>query len=278
MWYSINRRAMMQFGIAALSAGASIRAAVAQSSSTENPSLDVNDPASVTEVYARMRGNPGGAMSSWWYGGTMFGKLDGEKSVPLLRVHGVGFNRFTQGEGGNVEQVVHEAGFFGDLETGEIREDWTNPLNGTDTKIEHYKSLTRNIIAPDGTETSLNPAVDFTGTVGPVLVNGDMVWVTENLTAKIPLPGDLGNIVSTYLSTFEGNVDDVENESLDFVPANTAFQSVTNFYPWMKMGATPGEVIWQIMGRKIETLDAIPQAQRERLEADYPGFLNDPEV
>jgi hypothetical protein len=267
---SLDRRALMQLGIVALGAGATVPAGAA--------SLKADDPTRVTDVYARIRGNPGGALSSWWYGGTMFGKLDGEKSVPLLRVQGVGFNQFTPTEDGNVTQVVHEAGFFGDLETGEIKDEWTNPLTGAQTKIEHYKSLTRNVITPDGVETSLNPAVDFTGTIGPVVVNGDMAWVTENLTAKIPLPGDMGNIVSTYLSTFEAKIDDVENESLSFVPANTAFQSVTNFYPWMQMAGAPGEVIWQIMGRKITTLDDVPQAQRDRLDADHPGFLDDPEM
>ena len=46
----------------------------------------------------------------------------------------------------------------------------------------------------------------------------------------------------------------------------------------MELGAEPGEVIWQIMGRKIDDISQVPQFQRDRLNLDHPEFISNPGV
>ena len=247
--------------------------------------FNLNDTKNVTPIYARIRGNPDEGLSIWWYGGMVYGKLLNQMSTPLFRVHGVGFNRFRKVNNDLYEQKVTEAGYFADLETNKIIDKWKNPLNDKRVQVEHYKSLTVNNIDLNGTETSLNTKVIFNGKVGPILTNGDRLWVTENLVARIPLPIPPGVSIenapvidSTYLSTFEAKISDVQNPDLKHIPGSTAFQAITNFYPWMELGVQPGEVIWQIMGRKLDDISQLPQFQKERLKADYPDYLENPGV
>ena len=211
----LNRRAAL------ITSGAGLFSSFALSSCGEslNPIsknkdlFDLYDPKTVTPIYARLRGNPNEKMSIWWYGGMVYGKLLNQMSTPLFRVHGIGFNRFRKINDNTYEQTVAEAGYFADLKTLQIIDEWDNPLNNKRVKIEHYRSIVVNDIDLNGTETSRNSKVIFNGEVGPILTNGNKLWVTENLVARIPLPSPPGVsedkklfIDSTYLSTFEGKV------------------------------------------------------------------------
>ncbi len=283
----LNRRAAL------ITSGAGLFSSFALSSCGEslNPIsknkdlFDLYDPKTVTPIYARLRGNPNEKMSIWWYGGMVYGKLLNQMSTPLFRVHGIGFNRFRKINDNTYEQTVAEAGYFADLKTLKIIDEWDNPLNNKRVKIEHYRSIVVNDIDLNGTETSRNSKVIFNGEVGPILTNGNKLWVTENLVARIPLPSPPGVsedkklfIDSTYLSTFEANILDIQNKNLEHVPGSTSFQAITNFYPWMELGAKPGEVIWQIMGRKLDDISQVPQFQRDRLNLDHPDFIENPGV
>jgi hypothetical protein len=47
-----------------------------------------------------------------------------------------------------------------------------------------------------------------------------------------------------------------------------------NWLKWMDMKDQPGHVIWHASGVKLQSMDQLPRAYRERAEEEYPDRLS----
>ena len=126
--------------------------------------------------------------------------------------------------------------------------------------------------------------MEVSGGIGPVEVSGQTLWVQANYSARVSLLGpslagpdeehEAGKTrVVDSLATFEARVDDVLAPEGTFVPVSLAYQETDPWFPWMKMDDRPGLQLWQLNGRKIANPEDLPQELKERLRADYPGFV-----
>lgn len=250
--------------------------------------FDLDDPNDAIRAYARMRGNLDSTPGMWWYRGSMFAKRTNDVAERVLKIEGFSFNRLALREDGRFDQIMAEAGYFIDPETDEIADDWVNPLNGRACNPGHYKSNQTIVVGPDGVSGSEAAAVpvQFTGTV-EAQAYGGRVWTTENMVTKLPNPrseaddplGYSGPVITlTSLASFTGQLADLQNEDLAFMPATLHFQNLAPWMPWMKMGPEPGVTTWQLLGTKVQRADDMPDRLRRRLDADYPGWREDPGV
>lgn len=278
-----RRDTVLGMGLAGL-AGAALRTPALAASG----SYDLSDPNDVISAYARMRGNLDGTPGMWWYRGNMFAKRDNDVAQRVLKIEGFSFNRLVQRADGKFDQIMAEAGFFIDPETDEIQDEWVNPLNGLTCEPQHYKSNQTIVVGTDGvsgSEAALVP-VQFTGSV-EAQAHGGRVWTTENMVTKLPNPRSMDEdplaysgpvITLTSLASFTGQLADLNNESLALMPATLHFQNLAPWMPWMKMGQEAGLTTWQLLGTKVASPDTMPTRLSRRLEADYPGWLDDPGV
>lgn len=249
---------------------------------------DLSDPKDAITAYARMRGNLDGTPGMWWYRGNMFAKRDNEVAERVLKIEGFSFNRMVRRADGKFDQVMAEAGYFVDPETDEIRDEWTNPLNGRACEPQHYKSNQTIVVGTDGvsgSEAAVVP-VQFTGSV-EAQTHGGRVWTTENMVTKLPNPRSedadplaySGPVITlTSLAAFTGQVADLNNPDLALMPATLHFQNLAPWMPWMKMGREAGLTTWQLLGNKVASPDEMPDRLRRRIDADYPEWLNNPGV
>ena len=230
-------------------------------------------------LYRAMRGGAGREAALWWLTGTLFAKVIGKTNVPLVQVHGASWNRIDVREDGNLDQAMDEAGYFGDVNTGAILDTWVNPINGHDAQPEGYRTVSRQIITPTAVEVANTP-ITVDGKMGPAIVSGDVVWVPEIFSATVPasLTGSVPRIVES-MATFQARVDEVDLAAERFVPCTLFFQEVDPFYDWMGMqDEGPGLLVWQVVGRKLRAATEVPAFLATRLEADHPGFIEEPQV
>jgi hypothetical protein len=239
----------------------------------------LSDPDNLLSLYKAMRGGAGNGLALWWLTGTLFAKLIGETNVPLVQVHGASWNRIGFREDGNLDQAMEEVGYFADLNDGEILETWTNPINGHQGKPEPYKTLSRQIITPTAVEVSGSP-IKVRGQMRPAIVSGDTIWVSEIFSATVPgsMTGGEPRIIES-MATFQAQVADVDLTTERFVPATLFFQEIDPFYDWMGMPEdAAGLLIWQVVGRKLRGVDELPAVLAQRIQADHPDFLRNPQV
>jgi hypothetical protein len=131
---------------AAMLAAASGMAAPAQAkrasgsvvSDLKGPFLDLSTPRGCREAWARLAANTDMKSTKYgWYTGIVQGVRPGEAIRDL-----VGFTGFScaklipnDGEDPGYKKILREIGFYTDLKTGEILEEWTNPYLGEKVKV-----------------------------------------------------------------------------------------------------------------------------------------------
>lgn len=238
--------------------------------------------ANALATYARMRGGKNGALSLWWYTGTVWGKPTDDIARPMFQVQGLTFQRLTLNPDGTLDQKMAGRGFYADTVTGQPLEAWLNPFTNKSHTPPHVKSLALQTVKANGELNVREPErIDtFVGRVGELTTNGDTIWMTENFLSKSKPDTKRNGAVSTTssLSTFTAKIADVENDTLPFVPCTLNYQSLGSWPAWMEMGDQPGVLSWQTRGHKVRGPDNGPKELRDWIEAKHPGFLKDPGI
>lgn len=243
------------------------------------PDLTAGSPVA---LMARVRARSDGLPVLWWWQGQVHGKRPGEMAQRLMDIQGVGFNRVRRLPDGHWESTMSEAGYYQDAASGAVLDAWANPYSGKVVKPAHNRLKLRYLIADDGEIRPSMPGLIFDGRVEAPLLSGDLVWVTERLAAEFPRPADLPGApkglsgAPMEVSRFCARLADVANGALEVVPATMSHTTLWSFYPWMEMPADEGYVLTEIVGRKVAGAAELPEALRQRIQGDHPGFLEDP--
>lgn len=198
-------------------------------------------------------------------------------------------------EDGSLAQDMVEVGFWLDPGTGLLLDDWTNPYNGLTCRPQHYKSSQSLVFDADGRAQrtgEIPPGMKFAGKITDPVVQGDTVWVGEDLIVEairpsqqpdITKPVDPSTILppimtATSLVTYTMRLADVQKSDSVWLPATMNYQTMGNWYPWMRMGYETGQCMFQLTGKKLRSTDEIPETLRDLIDQRHPGFLKDPGI
>ncbi|MCY3989158.1 MAG: DUF1838 family protein, partial [Gammaproteobacteria bacterium] len=137
-----NRREIIQsfgavgaLGAAALAFGQAPRKAVAAEGDTgaandylSGPYLDLRNPGDNQIAYARLASDlDESKQRPGWFKGYVMGVRPGEAIRDLFGFAGFGVSRLERQPDGAIARVLREVGFYTDLRSGEILEEWHNP-------------------------------------------------------------------------------------------------------------------------------------------------------
>ena len=236
------------------------------------------------EIYARARGGAGDDPGLWWYSGRLWGQPQNDKGTNLFAVEGFSFNRMARRTNGELQQIMEECGFWKDPDSGELLDDWINPLNGLPCKAAHFRSRQDLTFSADG---KVIDAGRFEGYLTQPTISGPTLFISEILLGAFPSSRKPGEDPLTYggpvrtttsLVTYTLDADKVLADNPGFVASTMHFQSMSNWYPWMRMGRTHGHMMFELSGRKLSSLDEIPTDLRGILDERRPGFLAKPNL
>ena len=90
------------------------------------------------------------------------------------------------------------------------------------------------------------------------VVSGPDVWMSEETTSALTLPGAPKPIRYSELVTLHALRADLEAPGARRVPCQTAFTSVVSWRPWLKMGDRPGHLIGDGVGRYGAAMTSCP--------------------
>jgi hypothetical protein len=228
------------------------------------------------ETHVRMRAHPDGRPLYWAYAGTFYGQISGQRTVPLLGVEGISINRCTPDGDGVYAYSLREAGWFTDLATGQVLDEWLNPLSGRSVKPKHYYSPQRQRFTAEKTEPVLDrpfPGLEWTGYLGAPQRFSGSVWSSEELLVRTTNPETGAARVQTSLLTLHANAADLARNPKRVVPTTMAYQTLASWVPWMDMRDIPGVISWRLFGRKVERVEDLPQTLVTRTRKLHPQLF-----
>jgi hypothetical protein len=189
--------------------------------------------------------------------------------------------------------VLREIGFYTDLRSGEILEEWTNPYFNEKVKVvpvanDPFNHTITDFYPPPPSYGGLNRAAP--PKVPMVLDfrrhNNRLNWFSHiNLFYPSALqpakwPRESGSPFAQVTETFLYQIDwrAMQNPRLTSVEYNGTWTRTTPWLPWMLMGPTPGHCAYQCFMGAYDDINMIDRKVLDHTEKHFPKFMTAPEA
>ncbi|MFN2098480.1 DUF1838 family protein [Altererythrobacter sp. MF3-039] len=248
--------------------------------------LDQNDPEDALKIMRKSicSLNDGEPVIYWWTG-SMFSRVEGEKDRKLFGLEGMNIRQCTtvadseRGEG--FRSVSREIMIHTDPETGEIMDSWTNPWTKEELDVIHVANDPVNMRNPifayraDGTPLK----TEYWVINGRALRGGNTPLFYEN-----PLGGEYQDWVGGKYHAMEMGNDffyaedlfDADDPTVDH--HSISWSRISNWLPWMKMGDRNGVIYTATVGGRVNSIDDLPEELLSVLRERYPQYAAPPPV
>jgi hypothetical protein len=270
-----SRRGVV-LGAATLAAGAT----AGRAWSGETRGFDTSTPAAQSLAFRKLAYSTDGKTGFWWLHGRRYGLVDGDLT-PFWDMHvGSWFSTHSL-EGGDYAATTISVSVYTDCATGEVLEDFVNPYTGRRVRIAHFPPTpSRAIYGPSGrraTPGSAPPGLAAKTAIGPAWVQGDRVYVSEDVSLAGALVSDPATRVRVNdLTTYVGLVRDVLDPAIAMAPAEQMFNDDNTWPAWLDMDGAPGSYFSRAWGRKVFRWDDMPPLWRAVVARLYPSLARDP--
>ncbi|MDO8835164.1 MAG: DUF1838 family protein [Vicinamibacterales bacterium] len=245
--------------------------------------LDLKNPDDAVKAMRKFQSSlVDGKPVFYWWQGSIYSRVPGEKDRLLFTYQGMNVRASTTlvepGRGYGYRQVSREILIYLDPATQQVLRTWKNPWTGKENEIVH--------VAND----PVNSRPMFAqGPGGPMKWPGFFKDGQGFLAMEIPLfytnpmGGDYQPYVGNDYQAMEiFNFFFPESQLLD---ANTdmpdvavSWARISGWLPWMEMGSRVGQMIYNGVGRRLDSWDALPEVLKAEIKANYPEYQVPPSV
>lgn len=291
----MDRRQLLGGGMSMVGAGAilpflSQGAMAAHDAGMAGAGFDPADPVQNAEVLARMNLGLGEKSNYGWFKGRVFAVIGDERVIePLFDLEGFGANRMVPLGNARYQSLHREVGYYKDLRTGQIMEQWANPLlDGEVVDVSHIHNDPVNaVIGPtieaklgEGqvTEFPLSLPWTFMGDLAMTSFDVNTRW--KNVLDPEVWPRESSGHefvrVSEYLQFFVQRADLNNWRSLEKIPHHGNWSRIGTWLPWMLMGDSPGHLFYRSFTKHLDSIDELPADIRAYTEKNYPKYLEAP--
>lgn len=230
--------------------------------------------------FMRVRGDASGSDVVFYWSGTVYSFVQGEKRQELFKFEGFNIAKTVLTDAGFII-LTREAAFYEDPKTGQILENWTNPFNKKEVSVVQVWNdpVNQDIGFPDQylpyVERFL-PSVDIGDTR---CYNLDIFPFYPS-----PLPRKLYPEYSqsdTYQAgeffQFFVNKSDLANENLTTVPTFISWTRISPWMPFMQMADAPGNLIFVCRGMKLANgYSDLPKHLQDYVKNKHPEYSSPP--
>jgi hypothetical protein len=261
------------------------QAATDKKASKREP-IDFKDPAQNLKAFLKVSGdiNPKNEKVGW-FGGTLYAVRGTDKLVPLIGVSGFGVMRI-EPQGGNIYHVFNrEFATYTDLKTGDILEQWKNPLTDEVVDVVPIKNKIVNAkVSPVMEQDFDGHKVSFPFSP-PWIVQGDKAFSLLEVHAAFPnpmkvdtWPRESAGPINRTSEMFQRMVSlsDLENPDLTSVDYVGTWTRVSPWLPWMLNGQMDGHILYRCFMNRTGRPENLPKNLLTYVEKKYPEFLQAP--
>ena len=213
----------------------------------------------------------------WSILGVKYGR-EGNSLTPLWNTNTVGFSRIRYPEQGGYRVDTMEVVFYTDLASGERLESWSNPYTSREVEVivPVPVAVTSYHSAVEPSERTTPGGIRIAESIQPPRTIGGDTWVqVEKHVTVAPDPAEAPIFSSIEFVDYRGRTEDLRS-SAPRVAATLQLEIVSDWLPWMEMGARAGGLYTRAKGTKLYTLDDLPASSRQLLKRHYPEIAEDP--
>lgn len=264
--------------------------------SLKGPHLDLSTQRGCRDAWAKLAGNTDMKSTKYgWYSGVVQGVRPGEALRDLVGFTGFSCAKLLPNDGGDpgYKKVLREIGFYTDLKTGEILEEWRNPYLNETVKVvpvtnDPFNHTITDFYPPPPSYGGLNRAAP---PKIPMILdfrrhNNRLNWFSHiNLfypTALQPMKWrrESGSPFNQVTETFLYQIDwrDMQNAQKTSVEYNGTWTRTTPWLPWMLMGPTSGHCAYQCFMGAYDDINMIDRKLLDHVEKNFPTFMKAPDA
>ncbi len=239
--------------------------------------------------------------------GLMFGRINDKRMVPLFGYTGTGVLLCQIADNGELQVKSRETGYFTDLRTGDILEQWENPWTGEIVDVYHFY----NDVSAGRIGIEIPKFFMGANNESPTLMNEGTVFPDENGEYPFILPfqqfGDELMLAWDYTHEYANPVSpqgwpqsstgpqispsehftmqvakqQVEDRSAPTARMTAGFSRISQWWPFMKMGGTGlenGVMFGRMFSHKgLKGYGDIPRKVLDYFEKNAPEYLTLPD-
>ncbi len=247
------------------------------------------------ELFIKFKADLSGERSGIYYQADLF-HLQQNKMLPLLvRCEGFSWNRVTKLTDNRYEATLTEVGYYLDPETGQIQDELPVPTTGEAHKLHHYTSQSSHIITPDEVlvpNFSDRPDVSVDLQNRPAVVLDDTIVFHEDLQAEF-IPTSTGRIERdeqsdidsssgyrrvSQMTTYTGDFAKALMEDSTSVPCTSYSMMFSDSRIFIFDLDEHFPMVWRLFGRKVNSIEGLPQAFQDRVQKDHPKFWSESSI
>ncbi len=246
------------------------------------------------DAYARMVGDLDfGQQKFGWFKGDVLGVKPGERVRKLFGFEGFSFARLVKDEDGKYQKLLREVGYYTDLKTGEVLEEYENPYTGETVKVVHIANDPFNsMIAPvrvlggpsyGGLNKAKRREIPFL--LPWQEVSDDKVMVHRDIHLYYPSAlqpdkwpressGKMNRVSEMF--SFVVNRADLANPELTTIEHAGSWHRITPWLPWMLMGQAEGHCNYNCVQGAFNDMRMLSPQVRAYAEKHHPKYFEAP--
>lgn len=256
---------------------------------------DLTTAAANREISAKINGNTDMKSNKYgWFKGIVQGVRPGEGLRDLVGFTGFSVARLSptlpeEGEDPGYRKILNEVGFYTDLKTGEILEEWHNPYLDEKVRVVPIANPAFNHTITDYYFQPPSYGGLNSGDVRPkkpYLLDWDRRDDDLTLASRINLyypaalqpdkwPRESGSKFNQVTENFLYNLDwnEIQNPDATSISARGTWMRTTPWLPWMLMGPTPGHCSYSCFFGSEDTIEYADPVALEYAAKNYPEYL-----
>ena len=241
--------------------------------------LDLKKPADAQQAMLRMIGDIDSKPVFKDWDATVFAVLPGQKPKPILRMQGFNAGRLIAKADGGYEWASREVSYYQDLQSGEIIEAWTNPMNGKKVCVLHVANdpVNNEYPAPQKASASAAPAFNVAADITSLRLDIPLAYPNPLQPAQYPEESTGATYLASEHFIYFADTAELTSDTLRSTPTHYSWFRTGPWLPWMKMGAAQGFLLYSGQGRKYATFDELPEKIKAYTRKHYPSYVTAPD-
>lgn len=207
----------------------------------------------------------------WWYTGRIYAQVGDQAPLHLFNLEGTEIYWVRELDDGSFSISGRTLTFFRDKQSGEMIREFRNPYTGA------VNAVTANRLG--GKDGSIYSAAGWRFTSQSMGEKepepwqfewhraGDLAWFTSSRFSRL-LPQPWLESMTVFCP-----LDALRDSGMHNLPTHFTSTYLSPWPRWLEMGERPGHLVWHSSGKKLMSIDEIPEEYRRRVDDEYGGVL-----